>query len=83
MWIIHWIGGLQVELVVNGSDSLAIERIYRERHQLSKEEWLNFMQTSLTDEIASELTEIKERVMLQGRPYCPEKDEAYWKSRGF
>ena len=81
MWVLHWIGGLQVELVVNGSDSLALERIYCKRHQLSKEEWLDFLKTELTDEKRTELTEIKNRIKLQGRPYQAELDEEYWQAK--
>ncbi|MGM9886180.1 MAG: hypothetical protein ACI31W_02955 [Lactococcus sp.] len=81
MWILHWIGGLQNELVISGSDSLQIEKIYRKRYKLSKEEWLAFLQMDLTDELQEELIEIKNRVKMQGRPYQPSLDEAYWKSR--
>lgn len=83
MWVLHWIGGPQVELVNHGSDSLQIEKIYRRRYGLSKEAWLTFLQTELTREKEAELLEIKNRVMLQGRPYQKKLDEAYWKSRGF
>ncbi|GAB2026563.1 hypothetical protein [Lactovum odontotermitis] len=83
MWVLHWIGSPQVELVNNGSDSLQIEKIYRKRHKMSKMQWLEFMQTELTPEKYAEITEIKDRVKLQGRPYHPELDEEYWKSRGY
>ncbi|MDR2977457.1 MAG: hypothetical protein LBV19_09260 [Streptococcaceae bacterium] len=83
MWILHWIGSPQVELVNNGSDSLQIEKIYRKRYGLTKLDWLNFLKTDLTPEKKAELIEIKDRVKLQGRPYHPELDEAYWKSRGY
>lgn len=49
MWVLHWIGGLQVELVNSGSDSLQIEKIYRSRHNLSKLEWIQFLQSELTE----------------------------------
>lgn len=83
MWVLHWIGGPQVELVNHGSDSLQLEKIYRKRHKLSHAEWLLFLQSELTPEKEAELTEIKQRVLLQGRPYRPELDADYWKSRGF
>lgn len=83
MWVLHWIGGPQTDLVINGSDSLQIEKIYRKRYNLSKEQWLAFMSTELTPEKKAELSEIKDRVMLQGRPYRPELDEEYWRKKGY
>ncbi|WP_096816771.1 hypothetical protein [Lactococcus fujiensis] len=79
MWVLHWIGGLQVELVNSGSDSLQIEKIYRSRHNLSKLEWIQFLQSELTEAKKAELLEIKDRIKLQGRPYNPKLDEEYWK----
>ncbi|PCS01241.1 hypothetical protein RT41_GL000005 [Lactococcus fujiensis JCM 16395] len=77
--MLHWIGGLQVELVNSGSDSLQIEKIYRSRHNLSKLEWIQFLQSELTEAKKAELLEIKDRIKLQGRPYNPKLDEEYWK----
>ncbi|WP_252899245.1 hypothetical protein [Lactococcus fujiensis] len=56
MWVLHWIGGLQVELVNSGSDSLQIEKIYRSRHNLSKLEWIQFLQSELTEAKKSGIT---------------------------
>ncbi len=83
VWVLHWIGSPQVELVNNGSDALQIEKIYRKRYGLSKSEWLNFLQSELTAKKKAELIEIKDRVKLQGRPYQAELDADYWKMRGF
>jgi hypothetical protein len=80
MWVLHWIGSPQVELVNNGSDSLQIERIYRKRYGLTKLQWLDFLKSELTPEKMTELLEIKDRVKLQGRPYNPDLDKEYWKS---
>ena len=65
----------QVKLVINSSDSLVLEAIYRKRHHLSKIEWLGFLEGQLTAEKVAKPAEIKNRIKKQGRLYKPELDE--------